>query len=242
MAALQRAVAVIQVDGIALAVGQHLNLDVTRLLEELLHVHGAVAEGRVGLGAGHGDRGDQVGFGVHHAHATSAAAGGGLDDHRVADAPGGGQQLAFIVAQRPVGAWHRGHAGLLHRFDGADLVAHQANGLGARADEGEAGTLDLLGEVGILGEEAVAGVDGAGVGHLGRADQRGDIEVGLGRGSGADAHRLIGEPHVHQFAVGLGVDRNRLDPELLAGPQDAKSDLAAVGDKNLVQHGGVRRK
>jgi hypothetical protein len=39
----------------------------------------------------------------------------------------------------------------------------------ARADEDEAALLDALGEVGVLGQEAVAGVDGLGVGHLGRA-------------------------------------------------------------------------
>ena len=50
MAALQRAVALAQVDGVALAVAEHLNLDVARLLEIFFDVDGVVAEGGFGFG------------------------------------------------------------------------------------------------------------------------------------------------------------------------------------------------
>ena len=46
-------------------------------------------------------------------------------------------------------AWH---AGLGHRNLGADLVAHQANRVGARADEDESALLNLLREVGVFGK------------------------------------------------------------------------------------------
>ena len=49
------------------------------------------------------------------------------------------------------------HAGFLHGVDRGNLVAHQADGFGFRADEDEAGAFHLLGEVGVLGQEAVAG-------------------------------------------------------------------------------------
>ena len=55
-----------------------------------------------------------------------------------------------------------GHAGLLGGEAGADLVAHDLDGLGRRADEGDAALGDGPGEVGVLREEAVAGVDGVG--------------------------------------------------------------------------------
>jgi hypothetical protein len=45
VAALHGAVALAQVDGVALAVGQHLDLHVARVLQELLHVDHVVAEG-----------------------------------------------------------------------------------------------------------------------------------------------------------------------------------------------------
>ena len=44
VAALHGAVALAQVDGVAVLVGQHLDLDVARILQKLLHVHRRVAE------------------------------------------------------------------------------------------------------------------------------------------------------------------------------------------------------
>jgi len=35
--------------------------------------------------------------------------------------------------------------------------------------------------------------------------------------------------------IGLAVDDDRLDPELAAGPDDPESDLAAVGDEDLIE-------
>src|SRR3546814_9211364 len=88
MAALHRAVALAQMDGLALTVGQHLNLDMARVLQEFLHVDLAIAECRLGFALGGDDGVEQGGIGVYHAHAASAAAAGSLDDHRVADFPG----------------------------------------------------------------------------------------------------------------------------------------------------------
>jgi hypothetical protein len=50
--ALQRAVALAEMDGVALAVAENLDLDVARLLQVLLDVDGIVAEGGLGLGTG----------------------------------------------------------------------------------------------------------------------------------------------------------------------------------------------
>ncbi len=51
VAALQRAVALAQMHGVALAVAEHLDLDVARAGEILLEIDGVVAEGGLGLGA-----------------------------------------------------------------------------------------------------------------------------------------------------------------------------------------------
>src|SRR5690606_32019789 len=192
VAALHRAVALAQVDGVALAVGEHLDLHVARVLQELLHVDHVVAERGLGFLLGGGDGVGQRGLGVDHAHAAPAAAAGRLDDHRVADLAADAQVLLDVVAERPAAAGHARHAGLLQRADRLDLVAHQADGVGLRADAHEAGLLDPLGEVGVLGEEAVAGVDRLRVGDLGGGDDRGHVEVALPRRRGADAHRFVG--------------------------------------------------
>ena len=86
VAALHGAVALAQIHGVAVGVGQHLELDVARVFQELLHIHHGIAECRLRFALGHGDGVQERRLGVHHAHAASAAAAGGLDDHRIADA------------------------------------------------------------------------------------------------------------------------------------------------------------
>ena len=58
----------------------------------------------------------------------------------------------------------------LHRVLGRHLVAHQRDGFRTRADEHEAAAFDALGEVRVLRQEAVAGMDGVDAGDGGVPD------------------------------------------------------------------------
>ena len=60
MAALQRAVALAEMDGAALAVAQHLDFDVARLLQIFLQIDRVVAEGGLGFRARGRERGRQA--------------------------------------------------------------------------------------------------------------------------------------------------------------------------------------
>ena len=179
MAPLHRAIAFSEVDRLLVLVGEHLDLDMARVLEELLQVHGGIVERVLRLGARHRHGVHERGLGVHDAHAAPAPAAGRLDDHGIADLGGEPADLLRIVGKRPVGARYAGNPHLLHRHLRSDLVAHHADRFGARPDEDEAGILDALGEVGVFREEAVAGMDRLGVGHLRRADDRRDVEVAV---------------------------------------------------------------
>ncbi|MPN06454.1 hypothetical protein SDC9_153710 [bioreactor metagenome] len=150
MTALHGAVALAQINGIAVLVGHDLDLDMPRVLEELFHVHDRVAERglRLGTGGGHGI--EQGGFRVNHPHATSAAAAGCLDDHRVADSAGDLDDLLRILGQCAVRAGYAGDARRLHGVLGGHLVAHQADGVRAWANEDEAGLFHAFGEVGVF--------------------------------------------------------------------------------------------
>ena len=57
---LERAVALAEMDGAALAVAQHLDLDVARPVEIFLEIERIVAEGRAGLGPRGGERVGEV--------------------------------------------------------------------------------------------------------------------------------------------------------------------------------------
>src|SRR5690606_18916858 len=134
--ALQRTVAFAKVDAAAHAVAEHLDLDVARLFEKFLDVDGIVAERRAGFRPGGRQRELEVGLLAGNLHATAAAASGRVDDDRVADfsryAPG-----LSNVSHSAVGAWHAGDAEALGGALGLDLVAHGADVVTRRADEGD---------------------------------------------------------------------------------------------------------
>ena len=75
---------------------------------------------------------------------------------------------------------------------------------------------DGPGEVGVLGEEAVAGVHAVGAAALDGVEDRLGVEVALGRGLPAERVRLVGEAHVQRVAVELGVHGDGGDAELAA--------------------------
>ncbi len=225
-------------DDVAVVVRQHLELDVPRPLQELLHVDLVVAEGRARLRPRDADGVQERRLAVHHAHAAAAAAARGLDDHRVADVAGDAQVL--LRRHRP--AARRSRARTARRDDFMTRIAETLSPMvrmvsALRADEDEAALLDALGEIRVLGQEAVAGMDRHRVGDLGGADDRRHVEIAPRRGRRPDAHRLVREQHVLQAVVGGGVHGDGLDAELAAGAQDAQRDLAAVGDDDLLEHG-----
>ena len=88
VAALDRAFALAQIDDVAMLVAQHLDFDVARIDDEFLDEDAVIAEGRLGFGLGAGEAFLHFGFRIGDAHALAAAAGGGLDHHRIADLAG----------------------------------------------------------------------------------------------------------------------------------------------------------
>ena len=216
--------------GVFMPVGEDLDFDMARLLEVFLEVDHGIAERGLGLGASQGHRVEQRRFGVHDAHAPSAAAPGGLDDHRIADLARDAHDLLVVLGQRAVRPRNRGHTDLRHRLLGTHLVAHQADILRMRADEYEARALDLLGEIGVLREKAVARVNGLRTGGARCGQDRRAIEIAL------DAMRLIGEPDMARVAVGIGVQRDAAQAQAARAADDAAGDLAAVRDQQAREH------
>ncbi len=88
MAALDGAFALKERGDVAVLVGQDLELDVARLLNEFFHVEFAVAEGVGRLGRRGMEKIGQFFGGAHDAHAASAAAGLGFEDDGIADVLG----------------------------------------------------------------------------------------------------------------------------------------------------------
>ena len=117
---------------------------------------------------------------------------------------------------------------------GHDFIAELFEDLDARADEVQSGLLAGAGEIGVLREEAVAGMDGIDFVLPRQSDDAGDVEIGADRLAGfADAIGFIGFEAMQGKAVFVRVNRHRADAQLRCGAENADGNLAAVGNEQL---------
>ena len=233
VAALQRAVAGADDDHVAVGVGEHLRLDVPRLVQEALDEALAAAEGRHGLADGGVEQLGDLLHGAGHLEPATATAERGLDGDGEAVLLREGDDLVG-AADRVLRAGHQGGAGLHGDVPRGHLVAEVDDRLRRGADPGQPGVDDGLGEVGVLGEEAVAGVDRVRAGLLGGVQDLVDDQVGVAGGRAAEGERLVGDAHVQRVAVRLGVDGHAGETGVLARARHSHRDLTAVGDQDLL--------
>ena len=100
-----------------------------------------------------------------------------------------------------------GHACLLWRSLRACALSPIMRIAPGSADEDDAGVDAGLGEVLVLGQEAVAGMDGVAAIKFARGgDQRRDVQVACRRLGAADGDRFIGQPDRQRILVRAGVD------------------------------------
>ena len=156
---LDRAVALAEVDDVAVRVREDLHLDVPRILEVLLDVDVGVREEALALARGPLERGRALLLRARHVKALAPAPAGGLERHRVADRARRRERV-LRRGERLHRARHHGHARLLHQAPGGRLDAHALDRLGRRPDEHQTRARARAREAGVLGEEAVARVDG----------------------------------------------------------------------------------
>ena len=235
VAALDRAFALEVVHAVPVAIEHHLDLDVARVVQIALEIEATVAERGQRFARCGAERARHLVRFAHHADALASATCGRLDGDRIADALSVADGLLDVV-DRILEARHGRHASLVHRAAALDLVAHHGDGTGRRTDPGEARVGHRLGELGVLGQESVAGVDGLGAGRLGCRQDLGLVEVALGRRRATERNGLVGHANVQRFVVDVRVDGDALDAHLAGGTDDAQGDLAPVRDQNSAEH------
>ena len=234
MAPLHRAVALAQVDGVAVRVGKHLHFDVARLQHGALDQQLAIAKAGQRLRARAGQCLRQLRRIRHQPHAAPATAGHGLDHHRVADLGGlGGKACLGLVLARVAG--QAGHALLGRQRLGRGLAAQRADGGGWRADPGQAGVLHRLGKTGVFAQKAIAGVHRVGAGGAGGGQQLVDAQIAVGRAVATQRTGQRGFAHVQGIRVGVGMHGHGLQAHAARRGDHAARDLAAVGDEDAFQ-------
>src|SRR6185503_12568568 len=112
----------------------------------------------------------------------------------------------------------------------------RVHGARTRTDEPDVAVLTDVGEMGVLGQKAVTGMDGIDICDFRRADYAIYAQITLGTGSFADANGFVRQLHVHRICIHLGIDRHGADVQLLAGANDADGNFAPVRYQNLLKH------
>lgn len=222
-------------DDVAPGVGENLEFDVVRVLDEFLDVDPRVPERLFCLGTGGVVAGDEGHVVVGDPHAATAATPDRLDEDGIPDL--GGDRLGFLlVLNDSVGARGNLDPGFASERPADVLVLERRHRPRAGADEADvAARADLL-EMGVLREESVPRMDGIHVGDLGGADDAVDAQVAFRGRTLSDADGLVGHVDVHGIGVGFGVDRDGPDVQFLASADDAHGDFPAIGDEDLLEH------
>ena len=235
VAPLHRAVALEQVDDVAVAVRRHLHLDVAGAADEALEVDVVLAEGGVGLAPCREQGRLELVRAVHDPHPAPAAAPARLEDageaHFLHESEG-----SYRIGRQGPGRGHRGHPGGGGDGTGGDLVSEPAQRFRARPDEGHARRLAGLGELRRFGEEAVARMDGVASRFDRNADDVVHRQVGAdGALSLADRVGLVGLEAMQGKAVLVREDRDGGLAHLVGGAHDADRDLAAIGHEDALE-------
>ena len=97
--------------------------------------------------------------------------------------------------------------------------------------------LDTFGKIRVLGQKAIAGMDGLRIGYFRRADDGRDVQITLCGRSGADTNRLVGQFYILGIGIRFGMHDDGFYAHFAAGALDAQRDLAAIGDQDFFKHG-----
>ena len=191
-AALYRAVALEEVHQLTVAVAQELHLDVAGVLDEFFQEDRAVTEGFFRFATGLDDLVAELLLVAYYAHPTAAASGGRLNDDGVPDARSlAGSHLR--VTDILVAILNEGHAYLTGELLGGYLVPQLVHALGRGTHKFDPRLQAGAGEVHVLRQEAVTGVDSIHLLVLRQLDDGLDVDVGpQGLIIGADLVAFVG--------------------------------------------------
>lgn len=177
---------------------------------------------------------------VGDTHAAPAAASDSLYHYRIPDFLGD-YECFLLVLDQSIGTRRSRNARFLGQRPADLFVFERLHRPRAGANEANVAAFADICEMGVLGEESVAWMDGVHIRDFRRADEAVDAQIALGALSFTDANGLVGQLNVHGISIRLGIDRDRADVQFLAGADDANRNLAPVGDQDLFKHDGLLR-
>ncbi|CCW19023.1 hypothetical protein EBBID32_33820 [Sphingobium indicum BiD32] len=235
VAALERAVALEQVDDIAMAVAKDLHLDMAWVGDPFFEQDMVIAEAGRGLALAGGERVGEIGGSIDLAHPLAAAARDRLDKDGVADGVGLGREMGGRLVRAEI-ARRGGNARILHQLLGRIFQAHGGDGGWIGTDPDEACVDDRLGEFRVFGQEAIAGVDRLRAGLLGGGDDAVTQQIGFAHWRRADMDGFVGGTDMERSCIGVRIDSDGADAHRACGADDTAGDFAAIGDEEGFKH------
>ncbi len=219
-----------------MGVREALGLHVAGLVEVALHKALAAAKGCHRLAHGGLVQFRDFVLGTGDLEATPATAERGLDGN--GEPVLAGESVDFLRRLNGVrGSRDQWRTSALRDVACADLVAEALDRGWGRSDPDEPGVDDGLGEQCVLGKEPVAGVHGVSARTASYVEQLVDVEVRVLRSGSHECEGLVGELNVQGVPIGICVHCDACDTVVGASADDADSDLATVGDEDLLYCG-----
>ncbi len=235
MAALEGTFAFAKMDDVSALVTQYLYFDVARIGDKFFDEDPAFAESgfcfRPRARKIFRDllaRGDDT-------HPPAAAAGRGLDHHRIADGIGDLRSLRYVVNDAGESR-HGRDTNRLSEFLRFDFVAHRRDGCRVRADEGNVACVQCARERRPLRQKPVARMHRLRPRRLAGRDNVFDDEIAFRRRRRTDPHGLFRHIHMRRILVGIGINgdgRNSHSPRRRNHPA---GNLATVRDEDFFEH------
>ena len=236
MPALRRALALEQVDGVAVRVGEDLDLDVPRASRSAARRRAchrrttASASRRAAASASASSPASRTTF----MPMPPPPAAGLISTGKPTRSAAAVERLVRLIGRRLAGT--TGTPAPIIERPGADLRSHLLERRCRRADEDQPGVFARARRTARAPTESRNRDESASA--LGRSrgrDDRFDIQVAVARRRRrrcAPRDRL--RSHAGRVGIGVGIDRDGFDAELAAGANDAARDLAAIGDQQRV--------
>ena len=207
---------------------EYLDFHMFGVDQELLHEYIIVAKRFKRLGFDKIKVDSNLFYIITAAHAAAAASGRRLEDDREAERHRKLLRL-FAALQRILGAGRCGDIAVERHLLGAELVAHHIQNIRLRADKLDAGLFAGSRKVTVLGKETVTGVNRVAVVHSGEFNDSGNVQVGPQRALVfSDQIGFICGCAKCRVCILCGINRNSLQPQIVAGTEDAHRDLTAV--------------
>ena len=204
-------------------------------LDEFLDQDPVVAERAGGLPLGRFKGGGKIRRPVDPAHPLAAAAGRGLDQHRIADFSGPlGQPVRILIVA--VITRHNRHFRHLHQRLGGAFRSHRPDRIGRWTDEFYPCRRAGLGKAGILRKKAVTGMDRLRARLLRRLDDPIADQIALRRRRRPDPDRFVRLQYMLRAGIGIRIDRHGAHPHPARRADHPAGDLSAVGDQDSVEH------